>query len=153
MFEEFGIVSGYIHELNSFSPKARRPLDPDLDPRVTALERTELCFAKMHAQEVLVCNFAKANAVAGEVLTHSFKVVDQKLRTCGPMVFKLGFTHCPFTRFFNPKFGYFHDRHQKWERMIILHVSHECVGPAFLEAALIQRYKGLSIALHVHGSR
>ena len=38
-------------------------------------------------------------------------------------------------------FGYVLDR-QRWERMIIVYVSTETMGPAFLGAALIQQFKG-----------
>ncbi|CAK9106713.1 unnamed protein product [Durusdinium trenchii] len=57
------------------------------------------------------------------------------------MVFKIGFTHCPHSRLRNPVFGYLGEL-QKWERMVIVFASSEAVGPAFLEAALIQKYKG-----------
>ncbi|CAE7815448.1 nipblb, partial [Symbiodinium necroappetens] len=57
------------------------------------------------------------------------------------MVYKIGYSYDPHNRFFNRSFGYVHER-QKWEKMIVVYVSHETLGPAFLEAALIQRFKG-----------
>ena len=72
---------------------------------------------------------------------HAYKVMDQTLEKFGPMVYKIGFTHCPYTRFYNSKFGYVNDR-QRWESMVVVFASHEAIGPAFVEAALIQRYKG-----------
>ena len=110
---------------------------------MASLDRAASCFRQIQDQcKYIECALPKNGALAGEVVTHAFKILDKKLAVAAPMVYKIGFTHCPVARFFNPKFGYHHDPHQKWEKMIVVFASHEAVGPAFLEAALIQRYKG-----------
>ena len=73
---------------------------------------------------------------------HGFQVLEKVLHEAKPMVYKIGYTHCPFTRFFNRKFGYVRDPHQKWEKMVVVYVSDETVGPSFLEAAMIHCHRG-----------
>ena len=57
------------------------------------------------------------------------------------MSFKFGFTHDPVFRWTNPTYGYAGSV-QKYDRMDILYAASDAVGPGFLEAALVNRYKG-----------
>ena len=57
------------------------------------------------------------------------------------MSFKFGFTHDPVFRWTNPTYGYAGSV-QKYYRMDILYAASDAVGPGFLEAALVNRYKG-----------
>lgn len=59
------------------------------------------------------------------------------------MVYKFGFTKHPAVRFRNRTYGYAFDPHQQWQAMVVIFASHESTGPAFLESALVQKYKGL----------
>jgi len=81
-------------------------------------------------------------SLPGLILKHGVSTVEKKLHREGPLVWKVGITHDPAFRFWNPVFGYAIDRHQKWQKMVILYISHEHCGPAFLEAALIHKFKG-----------
>lgn len=68
-------------------------------------------------------------------------MVNQVIAKYEPLIYKVGYTHCPHTRFTNRKFGYVLDR-ERWERMLVLYAAGEVVSPAFVEAALIQHFKG-----------
>ena len=110
---------------------------------------------------MLECQLPKKGSMSGMIVKHAFATLDKTLAQHGPMVFKIGFTHCPHSRLRNPVFGYLGEL-QKWERMVIVFASSEAVGPAFLEAALIQKYKGclhynkgslLSVSLRLVGKQ
>ena len=103
------------------------------------MERTEGCFGKIQEDDRLDYWLPKKGSLAGAVLKHCFKVIDITIQKHAPVTFKLGFTHCPHTRMYNRKFGY---RNDAWENLLVLYVACESISPAFVEAALIQKYKG-----------
>lgn len=119
-------------------------LAADLDEKILNLDRTMDCFNKIRSDPLLELKLPSRNSRSGQVVKHAIEVVQRTLERQGPMVYKCGFTHCPFSRFRNRKYGYAVDKYQKWEKMIILYASHESVGPAFLEGCLIQKFKGNS---------
>lgn len=119
-------------------------LAADLDEKILHLDRTMDCFNKIRSDPLLELKLPSKNSRSGQVVKHAIEVVQRTLEGHGPMVYKCGFTHCPFSRFRNRKYGYAVDKVQKWEKMIILFASHESVGPAFLEGCLIQKFKGNS---------
>lgn len=112
-----------------------------LDEKVLALDRAEDCFARIASDPLLECNLPRRGCLAGSIMTHAIRATEKVLAEQGPVVFKFGFTHCPSTRLRNKRFGYIKER-QKWERMMILYASAEAIGPSFLEAALVSKYKG-----------
>ena len=119
-----------------------------LDASVLEMERTEGCFTKIEGDDRLDYRLPKKGSLAGAVLKHCFKVIDSTIEKHTPLIFKLGFTHCPHTRMYNRKFGYWKDA---WENLLVLYVAPESISPAFLEAALIQKYKGpWDSYIHVH---
>ena len=87
----------------------------------------------------------KPNALPGQVLKHIFSVLESHLRRHTPSIYKIGLTHCPLWRFHNHLYGYVREK-QKWEGMTIVFVSHESTGPAFAEAAAIQKHLGIPVA-------
>ena len=115
--------------------------DVRLDSKIRSLRRTQEVFGKIMSTDKLVLKLAKPGALAGQIIRHATQVLESTLEKHAPMVYKIGFSCDPYNRFYNRSFGYILDR-QRWERMIIVHVSAETMGPAFLEAALIQRFKG-----------
>ncbi|CAK9082858.1 unnamed protein product [Durusdinium trenchii] len=82
-----------------------------------------------------------AHATAGKVLQHSLKIMDDLLDTHAPAIFKVGFTHNPAWRWSNDLYGYAKSV-EKYSNMIVLYITDEPWGPAMLEAALIQHYRG-----------
>ena len=75
----------------------------------------------------------KNSISAGAVLQHAIRRVE--------VVFsKEERTHDPIWRWSNSLYGYKYAR-DCWSAMIVLFASHEPHGPAFLEAALIEKYQ------------
>ena len=113
-----------------------------IDEKTWSLERAAGCFTQNFGG--LAVGIPKECCLTGAILRHAFACIERALSKHGPMVFKFGFTHDPHFRFRNAKFGYSHDPHQKWQAMVLVYVSSHATGPAFLEAALIERFKGTS---------
>ena len=113
-----------------------------LDERLLTLNRTSQCFNRITEDSDVTLQLPPVGCLAGRVLSHAVDIVDKTLRKFSPVVFKVGFTTCPVSRWRNSRYGYKVDRYQKWQTMIVLFASHEFTGPAFLEAALIRMYKG-----------
>lgn len=82
----------------------------------------------------------KLGLSAGAVLQHAIRKVEVLFSKEEPLIFKIGWTHDPIWRWSNSMYGYKYAR-DCWSGMIILFTSHEPHGPAFLEAALIDKYQ------------
>lgn len=83
----------------------------------------------------------KIGITAGSVLKHSLQVRDSLFGKHEPCIWKIGFTHDPFWRWTNSIYGYQRSV-DRWSNMHVLYISDESSGPAMLEAALIEKYKG-----------
>ena len=112
-----------------------------LDSSILLMPRTKECFSKIQLDERLGYNLPVKNAIAGQVLKHCFGVVSRTISKFKPLIFKLGYTHDAYMRMYNRKFGYIHER-DGWQQMVVLYAAGETISPAFLEAALIQNFKG-----------
>ena len=77
----------------------------------------------------------------GMVLRHAIEVFEDLHSRRKPMSFRFGFTRDPVFRWTNPIYGYAVSV-QKYERMDILYSAKDATGPGFLEAALVNIYKG-----------
>ena len=82
----------------------------------------------------------KKSLMAGSVLEHAHHVMEAYFGKHSPLIFKIGWTHCPIWRWTNSLYGYQHSR-DLWQGLVILHASHEPFGPAMLEAALINTFQ------------
>ena len=89
-------------------------------------------------------NLAPANSLAGAVLVHTIRVVENLFDRYQPLVFKIGFTHCPFFRMTNSLYGY--SNGSEFRDMVVLHQDKDPGGPAMLEAALINKYQSSLLA-------
>jgi len=116
-------------------------LKKHLDETIWGLDRAPACFLGLLADPQLGCKLPMVGSSTGAVVRHALETFEKVLNRHKPMVFKFGFTHDPQNRFTNSKFGYASDPHQKWEVMVVMFASHEPVGPAFLEALLIEKFK------------
>lgn len=83
---------------------------------------------------------------AGLILKHCYEALDAILKKEAPCIYKVGYTHDAFFRFYNDVFGYTMER-DGWERMVVLYAASEAVSPAFIEGALIQREKGCLVVV------
>ena len=119
-----------------------------LSTDVQQLARCEAAFEKLLSHEKIFLALPKPNLTAGSVLKHAFAKVESLQSRFEPMSFKIGYSHCPHFRWTNPKFGYAHCV-QKYERMDVIYVAADPVGPAFVEAALIHRFKGSPACIHL----
>ena len=126
---------------SSWTKKSRSWQDA-LDENILRLDRTKDCFEKIEGDLRLGYQLPPRNSLAGNILIHCFSTVEKVLKRHGPATYKLGYTHCPHTRFYNQKFGYAFESHG-WEQMLVLYVASETISPAFVEAALIQQHKGI----------
>ena len=113
-----------------------------LDTATLQLPRTAECFGLIESEPRLEYRLPRRLNTSGAKLRHCYEVMDKTLNRFQPCIFKIGITHCAHFRFFNDVFGYVHEKHDKWERMVVIFASNEAVGPSFIEAALIQRHKG-----------
>lgn len=113
-----------------------------LDTTILELERTEECFNQIQGDERLGYRLLKKkNPTAGAILVHCFSIAKQVIDKHEPLIYKFGLTHCPHTRWWNKRFGYCKEK-AGWQQLLVLHVSLEPISTAFIEAALIQKYKG-----------
>ena len=109
---------------------------------VLGLPRTIDVFQKIEADKCLSYRLPPLKANAGAVLHHAVAVFEGLHLRKRPMTYKFGFSHCAHFRWNNSAFGYKHDHANKFEHMMVLYVASNPVGPAFLEAALIEKYHG-----------
>ena len=117
------------------------------NPRV--MENTERLMYEIRAEKLpLVFRLPRRGLLAGAVLQHSIRVVEEYFKRLEPLVFKFGWTHNPIWRWTNSLYGYCQDK-DIWSEMIILHASHEAFGPAMLEAALINQYQSNSQSIRL----
>ena len=116
-----------------------------IDDSIWNLERAPECFFKLIADQQLDYQLPKVGSSTGAIVRHAIDTFERMHRRHAPMVFKFGWTHDAENRFRNRKYGYCWDRHQKWQTMVVIYASCESIGPAFLEALLIEKFKGDSI--------
>ena len=125
-----------------------------LAPNVMALERTRECFQRIEEDPLLGYDLMKmtSSTVPGQILKHCYQAVDRILAAQAPCIFKIGYSHCAHFRFYNQKFGYKHDKKCGWERMIVIYAACETISPGYIEAAIIQRHKGILNAQELYNS-
>ena len=102
-------------------------------------DRLERLITECQAIGTILFEHSRKDLSAGGVLQHALRTVDACFARHAPMTFKVGWTHDPLWRWGNPLYGYCRSR-ECWEKMLVLHVSHEPHGPAMLEAFLIHEY-------------
>lgn len=114
--------------------RARDQQIPTGSPRLMAL--TSQC--QTHAW--LAFKLCDLNASAGKILDHCIRALQTLFQREEPLIFKIGFTHCPLWRWQNDVYGYARSK-EKWSNLLVIHYAHEPYTCAMLEAALIEKYK------------
>jgi len=113
-----------------------------LDVKTKAFPRTTTCFELIENDDRLEFDLPrKSNMLAGKTLAHCFDSVDRILRKNKPCIYKIGYTHCAFWRFYNELYGYIRDC-DAWEKLTVIYAGSETVSCSFIEAALIRQHKG-----------
>lgn len=98
------------------------------------------------SSEDIIFQLPCTGALAGTVLRHSIRTVEQLFEKHAPMTFKFGITHNAHWRWGNKMYGY-RTAPEKWRQMVILYQSNEPYSVGMLEAALIEKYESIWIAL------
>lgn len=133
---------GQLPSLRQPSSLDRKPLwTKTLAPDVLQLQRTAECFEMIEQDPRLSYRLPPRNCLAGRAMRHCFETVRSVIEKNKPLIFKVGYTHCAHTRFYNPKFGYIRER-DRWQHMLVVYAASETISPAFVESALIQHFKG-----------
>ena len=144
------MVSAMLRQVNEhqcFSPAhAPVPRSQVAPPKTSMLEGLDKVIAESEALGCIHFRTPAAGSLAGRVLRHAVAEMERMFREKGPVIFKVGFTHDPVWRFTNKLYGYCHDC-DGWTNMLVLFVSDEPHGPAFLEASLIKKYR-CSLSFH-----
>lgn len=112
---------------------------------VANLPRSQDAFRRLEMDPCMSLKLAKPGSTAGTVLRHSSMVFEDLFQKQKPMTFKFGISHDPCLRWHNSRFGYKHGK-ERFECMTIVYTASNPHGPAFLEAALIDRYNSFLIA-------
>ena len=110
-----------------------------LPENVKVLPRTVDTFEKIQNDRSLSCVLPRPSDTAGAVLRHAIECFSKFHSRFKPMTFKFGITHCPYFRWNNKMYGY-KTGPERFDRMIALYCAENPHGPAFLEAALIDRF-------------
>lgn len=119
----------------------RQQFEHMLEERILQLPRTVETFVEIENDERLDYYLPKKHALAGHVLSHCYKVLSDHLERKKPMMFKIGLTRSPRARFYNSKYGYILEK-CKWSGMTVVFSSFDATPTAFVEAAMIQHFKG-----------
>lgn len=113
-----------------------------LDSKVLSMPRTLDCFSKIELDKRLDYDLPPKNALAGRVLKHCSEAANRIIKKNTPLIFKFGYCFDAHARFYNNTFGYILDR-DRWDCMLVLYAAGETISPAFVEASLIQEFKGV----------
>ena len=114
-----------------------------LDAATLALHRTKFCFDQIESDSRLDYQLPKnATGKAGYIIKNVYASVDRILERWKPCIYKFGYTHCAYFRFYNDMYGYCREA-DGWEKMVVLYAASETISPSFIEGALIQRHKGI----------
>lgn len=116
------------------------------DEDLMKLNRTREVFEKIHQQPHMSYNLPKPGSTAGRILAHATNLFGVLHGKHNPMTFKFGITHNPIFRWYHRPYGYKFGI-EKFENMVIVYGASNPIGPAFLEASLIQKF-GSHPAIH-----
>ena len=115
---------------------------------VANLHRSQYVFRRIELDPCMSLKLAKPGSTAGTVLKHCALVFEDLFEKQKPMTFKFGISHDPCLRWHCSRFGYKHGR-ERFGGMTVLYTASNPHGPAFLEAALIDRYSSFLIACYL----
>ena len=131
--------------MNAGQKKQENVALPDWVSSVPVSLQSDLSFQTMALEAAsigcITFRLPRPNITAGRVLEHCVDTIQNLFAKHEPLIFKVGYTHNPCWRWTCDMYGYGHAK-ERWSQMIVLWVSTEPHGPAMLEAALIQMFKG-----------
>ena len=113
-----------------------------LDAKTLSFPRTFSCFETIENDDRLGFDLpGKPKLLAGAILAHCFNAVQRILEKYKPCIYKVGYTHCAFWRFYNDLYGYSRER-DGWEKLTVIYAGSDTTNCSFIEAALIREHKG-----------
>ena len=127
--------------IRAFQQDRRLQWQDALDQKVLSMVRTLDCFTKITMDEKLWYDLPPKGCTAGAVLKHCLQVANKVIEKHKPLIFKFGYCYDAHVRFYNDTFGYVLDR-ERWDYLLVVYAAGETTSPAFVEAALIQHFKG-----------
>ena len=136
-----------VLKVYSYAKASRHP-DCQLDDDIKDLERTREIFLHLDRDPVLSYKLPPPHVTAGKILHHACSVFHSLLDRWQPMTFKFGITHCPSWRWHNTQYGYKFSR-DPFQELLVVYVAGNPHGPAFLEAALIEKFGSYLVATNV----
>ena len=116
-----------------------------LDDDIRGLPRTAEILLQMDRDPVLAYKLPLPGSTAGKILDHACSTFESLYKKWQPMTFKFGITHCPSFRYHNVHYGYKFSK-DPFEELLVVYGAGNPHGPAFLEAALIQKFGGYLVA-------
>ena len=114
-------------------------------PDLSSLPRSQNVFRQIEIDPRLSMRLPVPGVTAGRVLDHATRTFEELLSKNKPMTFKFGITHDAAVRGYNTTFGYEYSR-DIFDYMLVIYAASNPHGPAFLEAALIDRFGGFLFA-------
>ena len=116
--------------------------EADVPKNLAFLPRAHTVFHAIHEDSQITMQLPPDGATSGKIILCASTTFEKLLEKHKPMKFMFGFTHDPVFRYRNSKYGYIRGRNS-FQQMVVLYSSAESVGPAFLEAVLIDKYGGV----------
>lgn len=115
-------------------------------PDLALLPRSRDVFRKIEGDPCLSLKLPPPRATAGGVLRHAICIFEKLLKDNKPMTFKFGISHDAHVRWHNPVWGYRYSK-DPFAQMIVIFAASNPHAPAFLEAALIEKFGSSLYAL------
>ena len=115
------------------------------DPDLRSLPRSQSVFRQIEVDPRLSMKLPMPGVTSGRVLEHAIRTFENLLTKNKPMSFKFGITHDAAMRWHNTTFGYEYSK-ERFDYMLVIYGASNPHGPAFLEAALIERFGGYLFA-------
>lgn len=115
-------------------------------PDLRSLPRSQDVFRKIELDPCLLLALPKPSATAGRILEHAIQTFEDLVSKNKPLTFKFGITHDASIRWNNETFGYKYSK-DIFDYMLVIYGASNPYGPAFLEAALIDRFGGFLFAM------
>lgn len=110
-----------------------------LDESLQKLDRTRQVFELIRYEKHIEHKLPRAGITAGRTLAHASAIFERLMAKHSPMSFKFGITHCAHFRWHHRPYGYKYSK-EKFSNLLILYASSTPIAPAWLEAALIDKF-------------
>lgn len=120
-------------------------------PDLKSLPRSQSVFRQIELDPQLDLKLPRPGLTPGRVLEHCIQTFESLHSRNKPMTWKFGFTHNAAVRWHNSTYGYQYGK-ERYDYMLVLYATPHAHGAAFLEAALIDRFRGYLIAIFLTDS-